>query len=110
MNVTVKRSEWLRGQMPSFLLHPRSEMKCCLGFACLQAGAEPDEIRGLSLVNTAASRSEAVARAFPRGPSGEEFLSIAYQLNDTRTLSDESREQRLAAHFAANDHALTFVD
>ena len=61
LEVTVKRSEWLRGRMSierdehgltsggSFLYREEDGTKCCLGFACLAAGLSIAQIKGVCM-------------------------------------------------------------
>lgn len=81
LEVTVRRSEWLRGKdsvshdatetQPayggSFLYREDDGKKCCLGFACLAAGLSIQQIKG---VPTPGSVARKLQDKFPKELSG----------------------------------------
>lgn len=54
LRVVIKRSGWARGMGGSRLYNDITGKKCCIGFACLAAGATIEDIRNSSAVNPTA--------------------------------------------------------
>lgn len=105
MKVVVDRARWLRGEGgdDSKLLRRMDGKMCCMGFACIAAGAEPEDIKGLTTVGQVDPFALDWSGANCRGMNG---LDDLYSLNDSYGLSDDDREQRIVA--AGNRVGLQF--
>jgi hypothetical protein len=125
MKVTIKRSEWYRGNggKGSALLRDVDGMKCCVGFFALACGMERDVIMGRSEIRDVPNydNTELPEPAKWMAEYGAGWLLNTddareiYNLNDRpvcelTTKSEEERERGLAELFAKHDVELEFVD
>ena len=114
MKLTIKRSEWLRGEGPddSLLLRQSDGKKCCLGFLALALDATEKYISGR------ASPANAPALSWPEGFVLKDLDSRyensgcidLIETNDTTFLSETEREDALTKHFKKFDIDVEFVD
>jgi hypothetical protein len=111
MDITIKRSEWLRGEgaATSKLLREADQKMCCVGFACLAYGINREEILGCSGVSNV---NRAVTRKLPSWYRNDHSsdLADAYRENDEEDTLAETRERRLVKLFERNGDNLIFVD
>ena len=98
---TVKRSEWLRGEgsEASFLIRPRDDKKCCVGFFALQ-------VIGLGEFDLFGAR-RLVLEETP--PTLRFTIETIYSVNDSR-LFGQDRETALKELFRAAGYEVEFVD
>lgn len=111
MKVTVKRSEWLRGEgvFTSSLFRVDDKKRCCVGFACNAAGLTDDEIAGHATVDTLPTR------AHLRIPSvwidgGVDRFGDLYEINDDKDITDARRERQLINYGKQVGIEFEFVD
>jgi hypothetical protein len=119
MLFTVKRSEWYRGKgsAESKLLR-EDDLKCCIGFVCLQLGLSEKQI-----INKGDIMSMVASSVEPWGDkrlltdnnlfdfgNHPKWLEAAYRANDTDRLTDAEREEKLKSLFKQGGHEIEFVD
>lgn len=107
MKLTIKRSQWLRGEGPeaSRLLRPNDGMMCCLGFYCLSRGYSPSEIVNhespATLDNALEKLTELVCIGdFTAEPVAKNEVYKLMVANDFQRESDDKKEQTITALFA----------
>ena len=136
MKVIVDRSRWLRGEgsMVSALQRITDGKRCCIGFACLTAGAIEDDIIGVANPRTSRKRKflnlgswnfdefnshgyEALFAAFAINdahagyiPSHDPENTVVLKYGDGPIVDDADREARLVRLFADQGLDLVFVD
>ncbi len=108
MNITVKRSEWLKGvgNQNSFLCHPLTNEKCIIGFWALGCGYSEKEIKGIKGIVTLKEQDEERAKIF----GNIDFIHEAFEWNDLTHIPDELRESKLEQIFEQAGHTLSIVD
>jgi len=103
LKVVVKRSEWIMGDPHHSALLTPEGLKCCLGFACLVAGLEPSQIKGIcspgGVIKNGHTWPKSLAElASPVSPgSGDYNTPVCYDLmiaNDMGSI-DDAREARI---------------
>jgi hypothetical protein len=121
--LTIKRSEWLRGEgfTASKLLRPEDGKKCCLGVLSLQLlGATEDQIKGVDAPARVPEISwpEGFIRPMPHldgAPSAVRYMHNSdcehlMEINDNRAMSDVEREFLLVENFQKFGIDVEFVD
>lgn len=128
--VVIKRSQWSRGIKGNCLYLSREDAaevkkwdenngreihaggKCCLGFACLVLGAEPEQITSLGLPGETGLNLPGLTRESEifGDMSDTEFSRYAANINDDQTITDEEREKNLTALAAKNGFDFEFID
>lgn len=113
----VKRSTWLRGG-ESFLR--KDGRLCCLGFYCVQAGVEIDDIDGWimpsEMVNEAEIDHQYEIDALTEFDDeyacarDSHLTDAAVEINDDEDIAESERERRLTQLFAGHGITLTFED
>lgn len=115
--VTVKRSNWSRGNVSANALLVGKEMAgvgdcegcnspiegtmCCLGFACIALGLTEEQIRDMFYPSDLNIHVKGLNRpiCYIDGEAGyydnTTFSSEAALINDDKTISDQEREERL---------------
>lgn len=116
INVTVRRSRWLRGEGSTYSSLYRSEdgRMCCLGFACEALGYQVEDIRDISSPNeldtpTIWEGLEALERFngdYVCGPVTRQLM----EYNDDKLLPDSEREAKIAALGSKIGIKFTFED
>ncbi len=102
--LVIDRTRWLRGDEWKSMLRDEVGNMCCLGFACLAKGLDPEQIAF-------------VPRPDDLDQSGEELddwelnvVERAMEINDDYRIDDMAREARLVPVLAKLGFAVTFVD
>lgn len=114
MNVTVKRSQWLRGEADSYLLRRSDNRMCCLGFVCKEMGAKDEDIASIGCPSSV--RNDDIIYNWPDRAFGQgrgmlmTVTSRMMQINDDRVKDDATREQQLVALGHDIGINLTFVN
>ena len=110
LEVTVKRSQWLRGEggMASFLLRGSDGKMCCMGFAALAAGATPSDIVGRKTVN--GKNTYTMTAQVPAIHATGDDLKALYDNNDNTFLSQAKRETNITIEGLKIGIKFTFVD
>lgn len=108
----VKKSQWLRGEGPSVLMHRTTHKMCCLGFASLACGLEENDIFGVSMPGGVCSDLDlAYPSSFFDGPGREsESIIDIMRINDDLYLNDEERILKLKQKFNELDIEIIFED
>lgn len=133
MTFTVQRSKWLRGSEPMKMsgLNEGGEF-CCLGFLCMKAGYEPEQIAGLSYPNALGNKINHSKKLDEKPLDTQDFHPILQpflahkfqsgdfyvggvtrrigQINDDGTITDEEREAKVTKEFEALGITVKFVD
>ena len=93
LKVEIDRQWWSRGDGTSLLLDTRDGGMCCMGFAALEAGFDPQTIADKGTVEQlpACGMTPDPLTAFYNTAEG----SSIYSVNDTVTFDDETREEQL---------------
>jgi hypothetical protein len=104
---TVERATWLRGTDQSALLIEDGRM-CCLGFLCLAYGVTRKAIEDVSMPEgvTAGHRK---LPAWLRDDDWDSSVHALSEINDSKDISDKTRERRLAREFAKHKLGVKFV-
>ena len=126
LNVVIDRKTWGRGKIT--LLRNRADgLQCCLGFACLAAGATEDEITGWGEVDYLVQRDYVKNERFLERVSGLLRLDSAdntYYSNETHNdlvrindsmgrhgnITEEKREADIIELGKKADINFSFVD
>lgn len=109
--LTIKRSEWLRGDKQNSKLLDEKGRKCCLGFFCLADGAKPEQILNFLSPKSAGFKSKQLvefddARKYTNSHFGYEAMVI----NDDTFTTEKKREELLTEWFATNGVKISFID
>lgn len=121
---TIKRSEWDRAANPeqrfTYLCHPMDGKKCCLGFYALAMGFHENQIKEQVIrpKGWSGDGNTPLPGLYPRtrgALDNSEIPEVAgawafARVNDNLELSEEEREAKLTAMFAACGHTVTFED
>ena len=101
LNVTVKRSQWLRGEGPkgSKLLRSSDNKMCCMGFASIVAGISKEFIEDHGTVgDVCLPEFKDIPESLWLFQREEHTTRYAiYGTNDNERLTDEEREAKLKA-------------
>lgn len=111
--LTIKRSEWLRGEggTESYLLRKADNKKCCLGFLALSCGFNEAQILDISSPEDTENKllwPKSILREELDKDSDITFTLV--KLNDNENLLESERELRLKEEFANIDIDVEFVD
>lgn len=117
--VTVKRSEWQRGQQNSVfngievkLLSKKTKKLCCLGFAALVAGFTPEEILDIAQPAELQEQIEGLTRIreYTEGFSSLQNTYDMMNVNDSGAYTDTERETKLQELAKNAGFEFVFVD
>ena len=117
MTFTIQRSTWDRGQLcneSSSLLDPHTKNQCCLGFFATACGLTDDQIRGVTVpirIDPDVRKGTPLETLIDTQGSQLGHTEICEQLlsaNDTATLRESAREERITALFAELGHVVRF--
>lgn len=126
LKFTVKRSEWLNGDVlptceAGCLFDPSTKRRCCLGFYCQQlAGSSDDEMKTVAMPidlglipndfeEAERELDEKQLEALRRVVDCDYVEKIAH-INDQRGITQHDREQRLIEAFNVLGVDVEFVD
>lgn len=111
MKVIIKRSEWLRGQRPTFLCRPGDMKKCCLGFRAIAMGVKEKDMKGLytpwDLIDANLIQDDP---AMTDHGALTKLCQDIIRVNDSVQLDDTTREEALKNLFAQAGDEIEFVD
>ena len=98
LKVEIDRTTWLRGegQDQSFLLRSSDGRKCCMGFAALAAGIDPEDLDCAAIHSIEADYVPDSLAVFNihNGFLPSEVYNV-YRINDHTTMSSADRESEL---------------
>jgi hypothetical protein len=115
MQFTIERAKWLRGETDSWLLRPKDQKMCCLGFFCLAAGIERDRIWMKTTPQVLCRDEEQIPHELQGlvdsmgKPTNSALCTSLIEVNDDNSITDEEREQGIIRLFAKIGHEVTFV-
>lgn len=123
MKVTVDRKTWYRGQgsKHSRLQIEGTNERCCLGFACVQAGVPEEKIIGFAQPWWLAQNHPEIVSLlsfliqdtdiYPGIEyDNKDWVTWAAMTNDNPDISDEKREKELKRLFASGGHEIEFIN
>lgn len=94
LNVTVRRSQWLRGSNDSKLYRSSDRRMCCLGFACKAAGLSTGDILNKRTPNDIQHHLPKTLEKLADGENTNVCLYLM-DINDERDVSAAKRESQL---------------
>lgn len=122
--LTVKRSEWARGDIngPSSLVN-EIDKKCCLGFFMKKCGVSYKKMKLCPTPNDVEYKNEILFKKVPQLVSfvredeesrcplrNTNFCDVAMIINDDKRINEETRENRLIELFKNHNIKLKFVN
>lgn len=114
--LVIDRDKWLRGanELDGQLLHRRTGLMCCLGFAALACGATQGEINGKQMPWNISDRvlnriKPKMSWLFPSDKTGKRRLSTISGINDKKAhISETKREEKIKEKFAKHGVKVVF--
>lgn len=118
MDVTVKRSEWYRGQGSIFSRLYTERGRCCLGFAGNAAGWTDDQMKGISFPHMVPGPLPAALTllviqtkaAYPRNLDASEVTQALARANDRFGTPEAEREAQITELGLQAGINFTFID
>lgn len=109
--LTIKRSKWITGsQWNSYLLRPKDQKMCCLGFLAIKRGASKEDILGQKDPSYTAGNVSWPKKLYARDTCYmTDLCSEMITVNDGRMPNDR-REEKLRGLFRKIGITLRFVD
>lgn len=114
---TVKRSNWLRGERDSYLLHPENGKMCCVGFLCESLEITKGDMLDRVHLSEVMGPREEVAGFFQEEYYGASryipetgLAERIYGTNDNSFLTDLQREAMLTELFEQAGIEIKFED
>lgn len=117
----IKRSEWLRGGIPSTQLLNREGEKCCLGFFSLACGIDSKYIQGVAtpadicrIFFTTPKLNdkfpEWVLASSHNATINSSDINSLMCINDDKDINDSKREENIKEIFAKHNITVEFED
>lgn len=108
--LTIKRSEWLRGEGGcNSALRRRSDGKmCCLGFLGLSLGGTPEQLTERGIPDT--TQGIEWGYNFVVDDEYTNFTAYLMTINDSKLLPDQEREETLTKRFLEAGIEVEFID
>ena len=112
MTLTIDRKTWLRGEgsSNSFLLRPKDDKKCCLGFFCASKGYRKKQMVGVKYPNQLAAAPKKLPELVDVSLKNTSVITKLVCDNDNSLMAEEEREKRIAAHFLTIGVKVEFVN